>query len=656
MNTIKLKNISLKNFKGIQEFSIELNDTTSSIFGANGTGKTTLFDAFTWLLFGKDSTDKKDFQIKTLDASNTVIPKIEHEVSAEIIVDGKTISLRRLLTEKWAKSRGKETAEFTGNQTTFFWNDLEMGAKEFQSKVGEILDESVFKLITSPFAFHKLHWSERRKVLTEIAGDVSDEELAAGNEKFQIMLSNCQSNGTTIDERKRQLSGSIKTLSADMSTIPSRIDEVRRNMPQMIDETEVNNQIAEKQVEIEKIDKQLRSRVEANMEVNKKITDNQNKIFELKSEMNAIEFAAKEEAKNKVRELTSGTDAVKAELDHIEEVGEKLYLKSKSIEEEINSDKVQLANHTKTKEGLLAEWYKINDRKFDATASKCPCCNQDVPADEAKFIADKKQSLSNINEEGKLVASKIETLTKNIKQNEAALAEVKEKHAAALKSYTELDLQYKSSNTTAVPTYEEIYDKIILDSVKFSKLRMEIAALEANKFEVPADDSELRNTRNQFFNEIIELKESIAGNKHIEQYEQRLNELKAEETALSQKIAKLEKELFIIENFTKEKMDAVEKKVNGKFQIVRFKMFDVQVNGAQAETCEILINGVPFADANTASKINAGVDIINTLSQYYQTSAPIFIDNRESVSELIETPSQVINLIVSPEHKSLTLK
>ena len=127
----------------------------------------------------------------------------------------------------------------------------------------------------------------------------------------------------------------------------------------------------------------------------------------------------------------------------------------------------------------------------------------------------------------------------------------------------------------------------------------------------------------------------------------RIEQLSKEESELAQSIADMEREMFTIEAFEKEKSTRIEASVNDKFQMVNFKLFETQINGGEVPTCKALINGVPFSDANTASKINAGLDIINTLCEHYQVNAPIFIDNRESVIELLDTQSQVINLIVS---------
>ncbi|MBO0558966.1 hypothetical protein EXQ37_03785 [Clostridium botulinum] len=136
----------------------------------------------------------------------------------------------------------------------------------------------------------------------------------------------------------------------------------------------------------------------------------------------------------------------------------------------------------------------------------------------------------------------------------------------------------------------------------------------------------------------------------------RIAELEDLEKELSSKIAKLEGQEILAEEFIRTKVELLEEKVNSKFKYVKFKMFKDQINGGLEECCEPLVGGVPFtSNLNTAAKINAGIDIINTLSRFYGVRAPIFIDNRESVNKLIETDSQIINLFVS-EDKELRIE
>jgi exonuclease SbcC len=173
---IELKKLSLSNFKGIRSFEI-LFDQITDILGDNATGKTTLMDAFLWLFFGKDSTDRKDFEIKTLDANNRPYHRLDHEVAAVIIVDGEQITIRRTFREKWVKKRGSNEQEFTGHSTEFYWNDVPMKESEYQAKVSSIINENIFKLITNTSYFNQLKWQDRRNALLQIAGSISNDDV-----------------------------------------------------------------------------------------------------------------------------------------------------------------------------------------------------------------------------------------------------------------------------------------------------------------------------------------------------------------------------------------------------------------------------------------------------------------------------------------------
>src|SRR5690554_6283020 len=200
MKSIQLKRLQISNFKGIKKLSIDFNSVTN-IYGANAAGKTTIFDAFTWLLFGKDSQDRKDFDIKPIDKNGNIIQKIENEVEGELICNDETIVLKRIHREKWVKKRGFPEPEFTGNETVYFWNDVPMNAKEYQSKINDLLDESIFKLISNPLAFNNLKWQDRRGVLMDIAGDIQPDYSANGLDHISQLTEK-----KTINELKSEVS------------------------------------------------------------------------------------------------------------------------------------------------------------------------------------------------------------------------------------------------------------------------------------------------------------------------------------------------------------------------------------------------------------------------------------------------------------------
>ena len=169
MKTIRLKKLSLNNFKGIKSLEIEFDNDVTEILGDNGTGKTTVFDSFTWLLFGKDHNDKTAFEIKTLDKNNRAIPKLVHSVEATLLVDNATIKIRREYKEKWVKQKGSLEAVLTGHETLYFFDDVPITLTEFAERTGDLINEQLFKLITNPFYFNNLPWATRRQILTKIA-------------------------------------------------------------------------------------------------------------------------------------------------------------------------------------------------------------------------------------------------------------------------------------------------------------------------------------------------------------------------------------------------------------------------------------------------------------------------------------------------------
>ena len=201
MKKIELLSMHLVNFKGAKDLTLTFNRGVTRILGRNGSGKTTVFDAFTWLLFGKDSNDKKTFSIKTLDENGEPIMHLPHEVSAVLSVNGEPLTLRRAFTEKWTKRRGSAEAEFTGHEEERFWNDVPCSQREYNEKISDLCNEQVFKLITNPTYFEKQDVATKRALLIRMAGGIKDEEIAAGHNDFVELLAMLSSNVRLAQKR-----------------------------------------------------------------------------------------------------------------------------------------------------------------------------------------------------------------------------------------------------------------------------------------------------------------------------------------------------------------------------------------------------------------------------------------------------------------------
>ncbi|MCQ4139192.1 AAA family ATPase [Chryseobacterium sp. EO14] len=666
MNKVKIKNLTLLNFKGIKRLDINFDENTN-IYGDNGTGKTTVFDAFTWLLFGKDSSDRKDFEIKTLDENNVVIPKIEHEVTADLLVNGDSVTLKRIFREKWTKTKGRLEAEFTGNETLYYWNDVPLSQKEYQSKVDDILDEKIFKLITSPTAFNSLKWQDRRDVLIKVAGDVSDSDLAKGNDDYMALVA--QLSNKSLEELKKQIASTIKKAKDDVKMIPTRIDEVELSKPETVDAEKINKEISDKEEEILHIENQRLDQSKAFDEVIKKRNANQDQIFKYKSRENTIRFEINEKVKNELSASTSDAENIEKqiELKESEELEPAKLKISRMIDEKaellskINSYETEISKKRE-------EWGLENAKEFTFNNDEaiCPCCNRPLDADtvehqkselQQKFNSNKKRILDQINAEGKSLTQKKQTA-------EADLHALSERISAGdefiLKVENEIEhlkVKYEGSISQKQETVssEELIAKYTSENTELRSLAAHIAELESITFDLPQQNESLNERRSELQKEIRDLYNMLKSDEQIKASNDRIAELQKEEKMLAQSIADIEKQQYVIESFTKLKIDTIEEKINKKFSFVKFKLFDTQINGGTVECCEALINGVPFSDANTASKINAGIDIINTLCDFYNVSAPIFIDNRESVVKLIDSTSQIINLFVSPEDKKLRI-
>lgn len=667
MKTIQILEISLTNFKGLRNQKITFNKNTN-IFGANGTGKTTIMDAFLWMLFGKDSTDRKDFEIKTLDQFNVAIPKIEHEVAAVILVDDVKIEISRILKENWVKKRGSEVTEFSGNVTEYYWDGVPMQQKAFQEKVGTILDETVFKMITNPLAFNSMKWQDQRNVLVDIAGTISDEDLASGNSEYEKLIAEL-TNGKTLVDYEKQILASIKKAKEDLKGIPVRIDEVSKSKPEAFDFVNIGISLDIKEKALSKIDEEITDSTKAFDGKLQAINEKKTKANSLKSEIEIIKTNTRTAIENSLKPDTSALDNLKrnletkkGELSSYENGVNTLATKVNSVNGQIESINGKLAT-------LRTDWAAENAKelKFGDEDFHCPTCKREFEAGDVEgkktemltnFKTKKGEALAAINVKGSnlgIEKTALETELKGLQERVENGKKSIETFKTEIKTL-EGSIEAEATKTTATATIDKdslVRESLIKNSDYQAKIK-ELETLEATIEESPTvDNSELKAKRVALVQEIDTIKSQLRNEDQIKAVDKRIADLEKEESELAQQIANVEKTQFVIEKFNKLKIDTLESKINEKFKYVKFRMFKTQINGGEAECCDALIDGVPFSDANTASKINAGLDIINTLCEFYQVTAPIFIDNRESIIDVIDLTSQLINLIVSGDDKKL---
>ena len=656
MKKVILKSFTLTNWRGERSRTTQFNSETTTISGANGLGKSRHFDAFMWLLFGKDSQDRKDFNIKTV-VDGKPIMKVECEVVGVLSVNGEIITLRRALVEEWVKPRGQVEQVFKGNKTECYWNDVPVNVSEYQKRVSEIIDDSLFKMVTNPLFFATMPWKNQREQLFQLAGTVTNEELASKHPTFAILLDSIS--GKSLEDFKKELAVRKKRLKADLDEIQPRIDQTQRLMPESADFLALEKELANIEVEIAKTDKAISDITERIRLQYEAVQERQGKINALKSQRQQVLFdaqsKAKEEAFNanaKRRELQEQINSVKRDIHG--------YVQDEiSANNKLEKLQERMQYLITESDALRSDWYKENEATYNGEM-KCSCCGQELPESMkeealAHFNQYKQARLDEITRNGKNFKAEIEDTKKQIseieqdKNNAISGAKAKEEELHTLEEQ--------------LATLSEVkQEEVRPDNLKeYTDLTKQIAELEAilDAETEKVDTSELQEKKKALLSERDGIKSRLADRERIEQFKEQISELERTGRGLAQQIADAEHEEYTVRQFTKAKIEECEKRINGLFSRVTFQLFDYTIEDARKEnpieTCIPLVDGVPFSVANTASQVNAGLDIINALTRFYGVNAPIFIDNRESVNEIIPTQSQVINLVVTDD-KELTIK
>ena len=611
---ISIKNMEIVNFKGIKKLDIKFNEGMTSIMGGNGTGKTSVFDAFMWLLFGKDSQGRKEFSVKSLDTKGNEIPKIEHSVTGVFDIDGTSLVLKKTLREKWIKKRGSAEEVFAGNEGIYEINNVNVRQWEYQNKIDEIIDEEVFRLITNPVLFSGSKWQVQRKILTDMAELGSDYEIAlkTGMREPERLLEK------GVDERLKELSALKKKILKEAEAIPIRIDEIYRSMG-----SEEKRSAAEVEAEIR---------------------DVKERIFRIENEIRYLKTndGARREAESRLKRAEAELEKKRA--DHEERVAviksrnaNRRYEKQKEIssikysiedcERAVRDIKREIAERNRISAGMKDEYERVEKSEFD---DRCPYCGRIWEESDRRekldaFEKSRNERIAEIREKAEKADSETVLLEKEL--------EIK---------LRELDGFKKVLNEADINIIDEEVPAADLSGymAEVEKAKSELIKCRVDTSEQEADIRVLNIRLRELEGELSEIN-SEAG------YRKRIDELKNAEREKREAAAKTELMERELKEFTEAKINMLGEAVNSKFGIVKFKLFDHQINGGYTECCEATVKGVPYRDLNYAMKINAGLDVIRTLQRYYDTYVPVFVDNRESINELGEIDSQLICLEVT---------
>ena len=633
---MKLTKLELLNFKGLKSFTINLNGDVV-IRGDNATGKTTVFDSVCWLLFGKDSLDRADFEIKTLDGGEP-IHKVNHEVTGTFTLDeGGTVELKRVYREKYSSPRGGEVT-MTGHTTDYFVDGVPKKEKEYKEMVSSLVDESIFKLITNPLYFNETYsWQNRRKLLLEMCGDISDEDVIASHDELRRLAELLE--GRTVDDHRKVVAAKKTAINKELDMIPVRIDEAMRNKPEITsDKEKLIRDIETLSAGIDEVEKQ-----KAIIQNGFSSTEKESKIRDINRQLEGQSSKVLSDYHKQKQRLRDEYEASLTKLKMVEVDRDRCADRRDELNKEIERESKRIIT-------LQSEFDTFNAQQFNKES--CPTCGQALPADkqeilEAEFNTNKSKKLeewkgliesavklkANYEEQQEIMVSKIDSLTNEASQyNDAYNVKFKEYEA------------YSEPNLEDDPVYADLKAQLFLleiddepgaDTEELTKLDEELSSMKSKK-------AALETELNKF--------------KLIDDINHRILELENQQQKLVAEKNALDEASFLMDEFIKAKVNMLEDVINSRFKLARFKMFNVMINGNIDECCETTYKGVPYRSMNNAARINVGLDIINALTSYYKVNAPVFIDNAEAVTEFVPVNSQTIKLIVDESKPQLTVE
>ena len=633
---IRINKLALWNFKGIKSLAIDAGGNSLDIFGDNATGKTTVFDAFTWLLFGKDSLGRSDFGIKTQDENGNTIHNLDHAVECELAIDNSILTLKKVYAEKWTKKRGSAEAEFTGHETKYFINEVPSTKKEYEQKISGFIDEDLFKIITNPLHFNEhLKWQERRAILLNLCGgNIADTDIIENTPQFLPLLEELK--GRTVQEYKKIIQGKQTAINDELKAIPQRISEASLAIPETVAE----------------VDEEAKAICE------KKIADLNNEINAIKNGAGALQIETEIQAlkerkthiKNKrcdVSDLENEQFKYKIELMTVN-------LEIADAERNIKSLFNLMTDASKKATALREEWHKVNEKQY-SESDTCPTCGQALPTEQieeakAKFNTARAMKLEEITAQGKRVTAELENYTTKRDEWTKRLETLQEK-----KKEYESDIE--RLNGLIADKTNDFADKI---KVELAEIDLRIAETEKKAQNGTEDvQAKIYTVQEQINAErakIAEIDKAIAGRDLAERQKARISELEADEKRLAGEYAELDKIAYLIDEFIKHKIDLLSEEINNHFKYAKFKLFDMQINGGIAECCEVTYKGIAYSDLNNAARISVGIDVINTLCKLNDKYAPIIVDNSESITNIPATTSQMIRLVVSADDDALRVE
>lgn len=636
---IRLVDLELRGFKGVPAFHLKLDGSSAIVRGDNATGKTTLHDAYSWLLFGKDAHNRAAFELKTLKADGSSVSGVDHEVRAVFSIDGERVELRRVYSETWTKKRGASKAELTGHSTAFEVDGVPVKKKEWAERVEALFGlEERLRIVTDPLYFAAvMPWDHRRTLLLELVGDVSEKDVEALEPELADLRRAIGKR--SHEEHAKVLNARRREVNAELDRLPVRVDEAARALDGAPSETP-----AELTEQVDAARRRL-AELEAASTPAGEVVRIRAELDVARRARASAEAAAKADLDRQTARIRQDVDRAQAHVDHARERARRAGVDLERVDAQIAASVGEL-------ERLRAAYAEARLEKPDVRVEDvCPCCSRPLEAElveearrkaTAEANAAKAERLRRIAEAGREARERHEALEQRRGELDAERVDAAEEAEALAEILAEARRE-KPVDVTPAATSDA--------DAAIAKLEADLEAAQAAQ-EPRAESAQAQEAREQ----LGALLERLARSQDAERARARIAELEAKERELAEEIEKVDRELYLLDLRARTRARILTERVDERFETVRVRLFVEQLNGALAEACDVTVAGVPWGDLNHGARMNAGIEIVRELGAFYQLRAPVWLDNAESVTRWRDAGAQTIRLEVDANAPELEVE
>ena len=649
---MKILSLTLENFRGIKDLTVNFDGKDADVFGANGTGKTTIANAICWLLIDRPATEEADFDPKTTGAHG-----LQHKASIDVeLPDGQRITFAKEFYEKWTRKRGSAAEEFTGNVTDYYVDGVKSKKKEYTETLETACGidlERVKMLMVLGYFSDSMKTDDKRRILFEMAGEFTDADVIAQSEDLRdlerfLTIPGNSDKSYAIEQWRKIAAEQRSKLNKDLELLPTRIDEASKNVAENVEDMEALN------AELNRLEEKKSSIEEQKRRLNTEAGQQE----ATRAAIAGLEVDLAKQRAAYIEQSASANREFNADIDHMNDVKRDVSDKLDNLKRKHQNNIEQLKRMQEQRKALMEEYAEVAARQWDAGAEICPTCHQQLPPEQveelrAAFNEEKSAEKEDINHRGQECSKdKIDALTAEIDIQAADITAMEN----TVKEMEDRIRSLKAIITTPPPFEETGECKEITSRMEELRDRQRLGQSAADGT-ANAYDRDIQTVRD----EIASVNMRIAKAKASEDSRKRVGELRQELKQAAEQIENLEYGIHLCEEFVRIKARMVTDSINEHFKFVRFVLFRDQINGGLREICEPTIRNkdgewVEYRSVNYAAQVNAKLDIVTTLSKHYGVHLPIIMDQGESVSIPLTVDEQMIRLIVSPADQEIRVE